>query len=273
MNTGADPIFSEFIVWNPSSNSSYTVNIRTRIPKKGLPPENTLTSVGNTCNCQDFKTSRLGLCKHISATLHQVLKQRGAKKTIAAGYRPLYSMIYVDYRHGRRIRLFVGVKQEAQLLKWCTRFCDAEGYLAPETLPLFEKLLREVRLIQPEFICTDDVFDLIAEEHEKRRLKERLIQALPNGPEDKYLDKLLKVKLFPYQKRGVWFAVNAGRCLIADEMGLGKTVQAIGVAELLRREMDIQRVLIVCPTSLKYQWKTEIEKFTHASVYVVEGLQ
>ncbi|MFN7831859.1 MAG: hypothetical protein ACK5Q2_07730 [Bacteroidota bacterium] len=50
-NTGADPVFSEFIVWNPSSNSSYTVNIRTGIPKKGLPQENTLTSVGNTCNC------------------------------------------------------------------------------------------------------------------------------------------------------------------------------------------------------------------------------
>jgi len=56
-------------------------------------------------------------------------------------------------------------------------------------------------------------------------------------------------------------------------MGLGKTIQAIGVAELLRREMNVQRILIVCPTSLKYQWKTEIEKFTSASVHVVEGLQ
>ncbi len=272
-NTGSNPVFSEFIVWNPSSNSSYTVNIRTGIPKKGLPPENTLTSIGNTCNCQDFKTNRLGLCKHISATLHQVLRQRGTKKIMAAGYRPLHSMIYVDYRHGRRIRLFVGAKHESQLLKWGTRLSDTEGFLAPETFPLFDTLLWEARQIQPEFTCTDDVFDLIAEEQERRRLKERLTQVLPNGPADKYLDKLLKVKLFPYQKRGVWFAANAGRCLIADEMGLGKTVQAIGTAELLRREMNVQRILIVCPTSLKYQWKTEIEKFTSASVHVVEGLQ
>ena len=272
-NTGTEPVFSEFIVWNPSSNSSYTVSIRTNIPKKGMPQENTLTNLGNTCTCQDFKTNRLGLCKHISATLHQVLKQRGAKKIMAAGHRPLHSMMYVDYRQGRRIRLFVGELDKANLLKWGARVADTEGFLLPESLTVFEVLLREARKIQPAFMCTDDVFDLIAELHEKERLKKKLESAVPKGANDKYLDKLLKVRLFPYQKRGVWFAANAGRCLIADEMGLGKTVQAIGTAELLLRTMEVQRVLIVCPTSLKYQWKTEIEKFTDAQVHVVEGLQ
>ena len=62
-------------------------------------------------------------------------------------------------------------------------------------------------------------------------------------------------------------------------MGLGKTIQAIGTAELLRREGLAEQVLIVCPTSLKYQWQREIERFTkdtghsleHPLTLVIEG--
>ncbi|MBR1411143.1 MAG: ATP-dependent helicase, partial [Prevotella sp.] len=52
----------------------------------------------------------------------------------------------------------------------------------------------------------------------------------------------------------------------------GKTIQAIGTAELMRKEKLIQSALIVCPTSLKYQWKREIERFTGQQVHVIEGL-
>ena len=41
--------------------------------------------------------------------------------------------------------------------------------------------------------------------------------------------------------------------LLADEMGLGKTVQAIATAEMLRDSSLADSVLVVCPTSLKYQ--------------------
>ena len=85
------------------------------------------------------------------------------------------------------------------------------------------------------------------------------------------IDGLLKARLYPYQRYGIRFAAAAGRSLIADEMGLGKTIQAIGVAELLKRELGIERVLVVCPTSLKYQWRSEILKFTGSSVCVIEG--
>lgn len=54
-------------------------------------------------------------------------------------------------------------------------------------------------------------------------------------------------------------------------MGLGKTIQAIGACELLKKILGISSVLIVCPTSLKYQWRGEIEKFTDSSVTVIEG--
>lgn len=272
-NTGAGPIFSEYIVWNPASNNSYSVTIRIAIPKKGMPLENSLNWIGNTCNCPDFKTNRLGLCKHISAVLHKVHKKRGVKKLLAVGSRPAHSMIYVDYRRGPRVRLYIGANPEKPLLEWAARFFDADGLLLEEAVGQFEPLIKEVRNIQPEFKCSDEVYDLIAEKREYLRRSDILQRMLPLGPNSSDFDQLLKAPLFPYQKQGIWFAINAGRCLLADEMGLGKTIQAIGAAELLQKTMNIQRVLIVCPTSLKYQWKSEIEKFTNSTVHVVEGIQ
>ena len=66
--------------------------------------------------------------------------------------------------------------------------------------------------------------------------------------------------------------LRAGRVLLADDMGLGKTVQAIAAVEVFARFFGISRVLIVCPTSLKYQWKSEIIKFTGREACIVEGL-
>ena len=68
------------------------------------------------------------------------------------------------------------------------------------------------------------------------------------------------------------FAVSAGRSLLGDDMGLGKTVQALATAELMARFFHLQNVLILSPTSLKYQWKTEIEKFTSRTAAVIEGM-
>ncbi|MBU0569338.1 DEAD/DEAH box helicase, partial [Patescibacteria group bacterium] len=96
-------------------------------------------------------------------------------------------------------------------------------------------------------------------------------QCYPEGVESPKLDSLLKTSLYSYQKGAVLKAVKAGRCLLADDMGLGKTIQAIGAAEILARELGITSVLIICPTSLKYQWKNEIEKFSSRSALVIEG--
>ncbi len=65
-------------------------------------------------------------------------------------------------------------------------------------------------------------------------------------------------KAFPHQEVGIEFLVKNKGCILADDMGLGKTFQSI-VAAL---ECDAQRVLIICPSSLKINWMREIENFT-----------
>ena len=62
----------------------------------------------------------------------------------------------------------------------------------------------------------------------------------------------------PFQKAGVAYAINRKDTLIADDMGLGKTIQAIGVINFLQ---DIDSVLVICPATLKLNWKKEMEKW------------
>lgn len=71
------------------------------------------------------------------------------------------------------------------------------------------------------------------------------------------VDKLGR-KYFNHQKEGVKFLLDKKKCILADDMGLGKTTQAI----LAALETGAERILVVCPSSLKINWQREIENFT-----------
>lgn len=66
------------------------------------------------------------------------------------------------------------------------------------------------------------------------------------------------MQLRPFQSEGVEYLKTHFRCLLADEMGLGKTVQAIG---LMKACPGISKALIICPATLKLNWKIEIERW------------
>ena len=65
--------------------------------------------------------------------------------------------------------------------------------------------------------------------------------------------------LMPFQRAGVAYASSRRDVLIADEMGLGKTVQAICLGNLDR---DLDKVLVVCPASLRLNWKAEWRRWS-----------
>lgn len=62
----------------------------------------------------------------------------------------------------------------------------------------------------------------------------------------------------PFQRAGIAFMRDHPNCLLADEMGLGKTIQAIGGINL---DASARRVLVVCPASLKVNWRNELAKW------------
>ncbi|MGZ8899965.1 MAG: SNF2-related protein [Limisphaerales bacterium] len=77
----------------------------------------------------------------------------------------------------------------------------------------------------------------------------------------------LEEVLRPYQKHGVawleFLRVNRFGGILADEMGLGKTLQALAfLRSVTERRSDKQPSLIVCPTSLVFNWVAEAAKFT-----------
>ena len=69
------------------------------------------------------------------------------------------------------------------------------------------------------------------------------------------IDRITEGSLYPHQADGVAFLLSKKRAILADDMGLGKTRQAIVAMEAGTPEGTI---LVVCPASLKLNWKREI---------------
>ncbi len=79
--------------------------------------------------------------------------------------------------------------------------------------------------------------------------------------------------LFPHQRAGVKFLAAARRALLADEPGLGKTAQTIrALKELKDRGEDVFPALIVCPNTLKKNWRREFGMWwPGVNVQVISG--
>ncbi|KMQ95423.1 swi snf-related matrix-associated actin-dependent regulator [Lasius niger] len=73
------------------------------------------------------------------------------------------------------------------------------------------------------------------------------------------IDNRLTDSLMPFQQDGICFGISkGGRCMIADDMGLGKTIQALGIAHYFQESWPL---LIVVPSSVRYQWSEAIYEF------------
>ncbi|XP_047352619.1 SWI/SNF-related matrix-associated actin-dependent regulator of chromatin subfamily A-like protein 1 isoform X1 [Vespa velutina] len=73
------------------------------------------------------------------------------------------------------------------------------------------------------------------------------------------IDATLRDMLMPFQQEGICYGISKnGCCIIADDMGLGKTLQALGIAYYFK---DSWPLLIVAPSSVRYQWSEAIYNF------------
>lgn len=79
--------------------------------------------------------------------------------------------------------------------------------------------------------------------------------------------------LHPFQKEAVDRMIERECLLVAYEMGLGKTVISIAAIESLFESGEVQQGFVVAPSSLKYQWKRQIDVFTggEAKPIVIDG--
>mgnify|MGYP000326555570 CR=1 FL=1 len=259
-NIGSHPVFSDFEVHNPQSGNTYKVAVRSE--ETGL----------NFCTCPDFRINTLGTCKHVEFTISSLKSINANNALFKTGYQRPYSSVSLRYGEERKVILRTGAEHTKEISRLSQGYFDKDGVMLPDAYDRFEEFIKSALQVDPDFRCYPDAVEYIVEVRETHRRQNIFAGKYPRGIESKAFDNLLRTQLFPYQKEGILFAVRAGRSIIADDMGLGKTVQAIGAVELLIRDFGIENILIVCPTSLKYQWKSEIEKFTNRTATVIEGL-
>ena len=224
----------------------------------------------NYCSCPDFATNELGTCKHIEAVLHR-LRKRGDFKHLLTQTPPLAS-VYLDWeaKTAPVIRLQAGAASDAGLDQILAEHFDADGRFR---LRIPDDFLRFANLVahRGDLDLGEDALDYarrLAEDAVRAARAKEIGQQIRAGG-----DRLpgIRAKLYPYQVEGIAFLAGRGRALLADDMGLGKTLQAIAAAYWLHKHDGVERILVICPASLKLQWAREIEKFTGEPVQIIQG--
>ena len=81
-------------------------------------------------------------------------------------------------------------------------------------------------------------------------------------------NKMSGKTLYPHQEEGIRFLVGKKKAILAHGMGLGKSITAI-VASMVD---SYKKILVICPASLKENWKREISLFNdEKDITIVEG--
>ena len=247
-------IWTDYTLTNAASGKSYRVALRG------------WRSGESYCSCPDFRKNTLGTCKHILHALEKV-RRRFPQSAHTRPYRQREICVHLSYGKELELRMLVPPRlaDEARTIV---------GPISGRAITDLPDLLKRIRRLEacdvPVTVYPD------AEEYIQTRLLQQRIRAIVteirrNPKAHPLRTALLKAEILPYQLDGIAFAAGAGRAILADDMGLGKTLQGIGVAELLAREADIRRVLIVCPASVKAQWRGEILRFSHRDCQIVLG--
>lgn len=253
------PVFGTFRV-SSETGRSYEVEIRS------------LSRYDNSCGCPDFEVNGLGTCKHVEAVLARVRPKKGTPPESPrievflrrTGPRPEVRALWPD--GSRRSAAFPLME----------RFFKRDGALRGDPLVRLPALARALTDSTPSVRERVRLSRRILPwvEDERRRAarataRERFLADVEAGRAS--LDDVAKLPLYPYQREGMLHLAFTERALLADEMGLGKTVQAIAACALLRRLRNVERVLVICPASLKGEWEEQIARFTDLPARLLFG--
>jgi len=252
----ADPSrpWTDYTVTSKVSGKSYRVALRGTEPGVSF------------CSCPDFRTNTLGTCKHVLHVLRKVKRSFSAQK-LKRTYRRDRLALHLRYDGDVTLRLAAPETLNESAAKIIAPLRDRPIDDVHDLMQRLSKLQKT----GAELAVYPDAEEFIQQRLFQLRMREKTA-AIRRDPHNHPLRKmLLKIALLPYQLDGIAFAAGAGRAVLADEMGLGKTIQGVGVAELLAREAEIKKVLVVCPASLKSQWRNEIHRFCDRDVQLVGG--
>lgn len=253
-STDPNTPWADYAITSLVSGKAYRVALR------GLAPGESY------CSCPDFRTNTLGTCKHL-LKVTTLARRKFTPQQLKKPYRVRRVEVFLRYDGDASLRLAAPEKLSP----------EAAAIIAPlREKPIADvqrllKQLQKLTALDTPFHIYPDAEEYIQQQLHQLRIR-GVVDAIREQPEKHPLrNSLLKIPLLPYQLDGVAFVVGAGRAVLADDMGLGKTIQGVGVAELLAREAGIRKVLVICPASLKSQWRNEIHRFCDRDVQLIAG--
>ena len=255
-NLGKNRVFSNYRVTNTETGGQYVVGLR------GF-------SLGdNTCTCPDYRSNTLGTCKHIELVQESLKGNQPAH--VHRKKAPItVPELYLHYGETLELGLHVPPRHTDQLGKLAKRYFNDRGLWSGRGR--FEDFLDDASEVPEQINMVNDALEFLNREIERDTMAKRETEWLALLKNESLDWNLLSIEPYQYQWRGAIFLACRGRCILGDDMGLGKTIQAMAAVEILARERGLSRVLVIAPSSVKYQWDTEIRKFTKRAVQVIDG--
>jgi superfamily II DNA or RNA helicase len=249
-----------------TSGGSYEVEIRS------------LHAFANSCGCIDHRVNGLGTCKHIEGVLAALAhRKKNAFNTAAKAGSPRIE-VFLDRRANGTPAISWPSEADASSLAlvrdWLQPWLRDDGVLTtePDRVEALFAAWPQAPAAVSSVLRLSRHFGPWLEKARRARLRLAERTAFEAGLDAgcETLD-VLAHPLLPYQRLGALHLAFTERALLADDMGLGKTIQAIAACELLVRRKGIERVLVVCPASLKAEWEEQISRFSARSIRLVFG--
>lgn len=242
----ASTIFGEHVLTNEKAKR-YKLTFRDIASQKGY------------CSCPDYQTNKLGTCKHLMFAFEK-FKSINTKR-LSTQYP--FVEIFLDPLKDCTISWFYPHRLPEEIETLIGTYFGENHELREDKTNRFLNFVQQAEEYKQIFI-RPEVLNQLEENYTNRLIASIAEKTFPDF-------SAIKAELYPYQKEGIAFATYKKGAIIADEMGLGKTIQAIGTALQKKRLFGFTKTLIVCPASLKAQWKKEIEKFSNEKAIIVEG--
>ncbi len=209
----------------------------------------------------DSKINKLGTTKHIMFAFNKLKTEPDRYKRLSKKFP--FIEIYADPLNDYKISYFYPYPLPDEIRLLISKYFGKNLSIPDNQALDFINFIEESKNFK-EIVIRPEVQEKI-----DRLYEIRMLEKISSDTQPDY--SRINMELFDYQKAGIEFAISRKASVIADEMGLGKTIQAIATAIFKKEVFGFKRTLIVCPASIKEQWKTEIEKYTSEKGLVVQG--
>ena len=251
-NVGSEQFYSEFDIFNPQTKNKYKVAIRS------------INEPKNFCTCFDFKTNKLGTCKHIEAVFFHLESLPNFEVLASKIPDRKYSSIYVDYLHHRKIKIRIGIENTNEIKNITKNIFDENGFLIEENVLEFKTTLNS---IQNKFSITiyDDAHELIDStiEHQQR------IKTI-NGLDDTEINtNTTTYKLRSHQLNTAYFILRNAKVIVSAELGTGAGISCLAAVSLARKYLAVSKILIVSE-KINY-WNNKVDAFLNEKIIHVIG--